>query len=277
MRDMTDAKTIQPDLGESSFTCPHCGAIAHQTWFSLYLQRCDKDNPPRPLRDDALDVLARNKDLDSDSKNALKEYSSKRLTGLPFEDKKQHSAYLDYQLDNVWSSRCYSCDEYAVWIGERLVYPDKPYEVAPNLEMPDDVKVDFLEASKIVHISARGAAALLRLGIQKLVKYLGEKGDNLNEDIGKLVQQKKITPGIQQALDVVRVVGNHAVHPGTIDFNDNKTVASNLFELVNVIVESTIATPKHIQDIYRNIVPEEARKAIEKRDAPKLVEKANES
>ena len=69
---------------------------------------------------------------------------------------------------------------------------------------------------------------------------------------------------------LVRVVGNNAVHPGVLDFNDNKTIAVNLFRLVNVIVEATIATPSHIQGIYEQVVPAGVRAAIEKRDAPRL-------
>jgi hypothetical protein len=99
----------------------------------------------------------------------------------------------------------------------------------------------------------------------------GGKGSNLNDDIGKLVEQRSIPGSIQQALDVVRVVGNNAVHPGVIDLRDNKAIASKLFGLVNVIVETTIAGPKHVKNIYESIVPEDARKAIEKRDAPKLL------
>ena len=52
---------------------------------------------------------------------------------------------------------------------------------------------------------------------------------------------------------------------------DNKAIASRLFGLVNVIVETTIAGPKHVKNIYESIVPESARKAIEKRDTPKLL------
>ena len=141
--------------------------------------------------------------------------------------------------------------------------------MTPNAEMPDRVKVDFLEAASIVDISARGAGALLRLCIQKIAVVLGETGENLNHDIGQLVEKRVITPAIQKALDVVRVVGNNAVHPGLTDFNDNKSMAVKLFGLVNVIVESTIAAPKHIQTMYESVVPETARAAIEKRDTPK--------
>ena len=82
--------------------------------------------------------------------------------------------------------------------------------------MPEDVRADFLEAASIVDASARGAAALLRLCIQKIVMALGGRGNNLNEDIGNLVEQRLIPQSIQQALDVVRVVGNNAVHPGVM-------------------------------------------------------------
>jgi hypothetical protein len=71
---------------------------------------------------------------------------------------------------------------------------------------------------------------------------------------------------------VVRVVGNSAVHPGQIDLRDDKTTATKLFGLVNVIVESQITQAKHIEEMYDNIVPETIKEQIEKRDAPKQLE-----
>ena len=73
---------------------------------------------------------------------------------------------------------------------------------------------------------------------------------------------------IQKALDVVRVIGNNAVHPGQVDLRDDKVTATELFKLVNLIVEAMIATPKHIEAMY-GALPEGALKAIEKRDADK--------
>jgi hypothetical protein len=29
---------VEPRLGAESFSCPHCNAIAHQEWFSLFLK-----------------------------------------------------------------------------------------------------------------------------------------------------------------------------------------------------------------------------------------------
>ena len=70
---------------------------------------------------------------------------------------------------------------------------------------------------------------------------------------------------IQKALDAVRVIGNEAVHPGTLDLKDDRDTAIKLFKLVNIIADQVISNPKHVEEVYGQI-PEAKRKAIEKRD-----------
>jgi DNA-binding protein len=97
-----------------------------------------------------------------------------------------------------------------------------------------------------------------------MMPFLGETGKDLNEDIGELVK-KGLDVEIQQAMDVLRVVGNNAVHPGQIDIKDNKSIAVRLFDLLNLIVERRISTPKKIAALFDEL-PETARKAIKDRD-----------
>jgi hypothetical protein len=130
--------------------------------------------------------------------------------------------------------------------------------------MPEEVLADFNEAREIVALSPRGAAALLRLCIQKICKNLGGEGKNINSDIGFLVG-KGLSVEVQRALDVVRVIGNNAVHPGELDLDDNVQIATSLFHLVNLIVDKMISEPKRISDLYKGL-PEGALSAIEKRD-----------
>lgn len=131
--------------------------------------------------------------------------------------------------------------------------------------MPEDIRRDYDEASAILGLSPRGAAALLRLAIQKLCKHLGQPGDNINSDIAALVANGLHTV-IQKALDTVRVIGNEAVHPGQIDLRDNSAVAESLFRLVNMIVEKTISEPKEVDALYA-LLPEGKRDGIVQRDA----------
>jgi hypothetical protein len=130
--------------------------------------------------------------------------------------------------------------------------------------MPDEIRTDYEEARGIAGASPRAAAALLRLAVQKLCKHLGERGENINQDIANLVK-KGLNVDIQRALDVVRVVGNNAVHPGQIDLNDTPQVCEQLFGLVNMIIERMIVEPKKLGDLFFAL-PESTLEAIQRRD-----------
>jgi Domain of unknown function (DUF4145) len=136
----------------------------------------------------------------------------------------------------------------------------------PNIDIPADVRTDYEEARTISSQSPRGAAALLRLCIQKLCKHLGENGENINDDVASLVR-KGLPPKVQKALDLVRVVGNNAVHPGQIDLSDSPEVANKLFGLVNIIADVMISQPKQVDELYNSVVPESQKEAIAKRDS----------
>lgn len=171
------------------------------------------------------------------------------------------------EFDNpLWVGTCHNCEKTTVWVEGNLSYPDFGIAPFPNDDMPEAVRKLYNEASIISSKSPRGAAALLRLGLQILCKELGEAGKNINTDIGKLVQNGLPTM-VQKALDSVRVIGNDAVHPGQIDTDDPETVAK-LFILTNLIVEYMITLPNQVDDIY-NGLPEEKLKGITDRDKKK--------
>lgn len=179
------------------------------------------------------------------------------------------SGAIGYQNNGLHIATCTHCQGRAVWfVDDGNSYMLWPFGIAnaslPHSDMPEDVKADYLEARNICQLSPRGAAALLRLAIQKLCKHLGGSGDNINDDIAVLVKSG-LPVQIQQALDVVRVTGNNAVHPGELLVGDNPEIVSALFGLINLIIENRIAEPKRISALY-SALPEGSRKAIEKRD-----------
>ncbi|MFH1940184.1 MAG: DUF4145 domain-containing protein [bacterium] len=168
--------------------------------------------------------------------------------------------------ENFQLCRCSHCGQFSIWISTKMIYPNIKTTPLPNLDLPKDIKADYEEARNIANDSPRGAAALLRLAIQKLCKHLGGKGKNINDDIAKLVKEG-LPIKIQQALDVVRVVGNNAVHPGQIDVKDNSQGVNSLFGLINFITEVMITQPKHIAQLYENVIPFSQQDAIKKRDS----------
>jgi len=168
------------------------------------------------------------------------------------------------RVHNFSVSSCARCAGVALWEGEQMIYPRASIVLPASEDMPAEVKKDYDEARAIFYESPRGAAALLRLAIQELAIELGEDGKNLNKAIGNLVQ-KGLPERIQKSLDIVRVIGNNAVHPGQIVIEDNPKVAMSLFKVTNLIVDNVITKSKEVEELYNNL-PEEAREQIAERD-----------
>lgn len=164
----------------------------------------------------------------------------------------------------LMSSLCAHCNQRSYWFDGRMMVPTESPVEPPHRDLPEPCRSDYEEARDIVSRSPRGAVALLRLCLQKLMPHLDEEGKNINDDIKSLVA-KGLSSVVQQSLDVCRVVGNNAVHPGELDINDTPEIAHQIFGMINFIVEERIARPKEIQALYAQL-PQRALDAIAKRD-----------
>ena len=162
--------------------------------------------------------------------------------------------------------RCGHCGEFSLWFDGRMFHPDLPGVPLPSRDLPVNIRSDYLEAASITDRSPRGAAALLRLCVQKLCVHLGESG-NLNDAIGNLVK-RGLPERVQQAMDIVRVTGNEAVHPGRLDLNDDRETAVTLFGLLNFIADRLITQEKTMDALFESL-PEGKKKQIRERDSRK--------
>lgn len=160
--------------------------------------------------------------------------------------------------------RCFSCEAISIYHRGRLVAPAAKIGPQPNPDMPSSVRKEYEEARTIASHSPRGAAALLRLGIQRLMMELGKPGKKLDNDIAALVADG-LDERIQKALDTVRVIGNNAVHPGQIDLDDRPEDVTALFQLVNMVVDELISKPSRLNSLYDSLPPG-ALEGIENRD-----------
>ena len=173
-----------------------------------------------------------------------------------------------YSGSPLVAAHCQTCNKETIFLDGRVVVP--AYSPAPQAveDMPEEIALDYEEARQIVSQSPRGAAALLRLAIQKLCPILGSTKNDINSAIGELVSAGKITPLIQKALDTVRVIGNESVHPGTIDLRDDVPTAISLFNLINFIIQKAVTEPKQIGELYQAL-PAAKLAGIAQRDASK--------
>lgn len=223
-----------PSIEKTAFTCPHCGVLAQMHWQHL-----------------------------------TQVYTSNITYNI-------HIAICEVcKNHNLWQRYGFSQNN-KPYIKEEMIYP-KISTIPPVDDMPEKIKEIYKEASNVLGDSPRAACALLRLALQELMiflknnyeEYKNLKGKNINEDIGKLVKSG-LSPKVQQALDIVRITGNNAVHSiEVLDTNDNSQIANKLFEMLNFIVQEMITRPNEINKLFNDNIPEKAKEAIKKRDESK--------
>lgn len=161
-------------------------------------------------------------------------------------------------------ARCINCGGKIIWVDSAYAYPEFPPEEA-NPDMPQSVLEIYNEAGLIFRKSPRAACALLRLAVERLCNELGETKNSLDENIASLVK-KGLSNDIIKQLDILRVVGNKAIHPGYIDLNvDNPVVAYQLMKVLNNIVQRLITEKKQTDFLYDKL-PEGIKEKIIERD-----------
>lgn len=144
------------------------------------------------------------------------------------------------------------------------MFPPKLVAPPAHVDLPEPALATYNEARAVLPASARASGALLRLCLQQLVAELGAVSGNLNTAVGELVAYG-LPPRIQQAMDSVRVIGNEAVHPGTIDVSEQPATVLAMFDLVNLIVETMITQPNAVNAIYEGL-PQSTLDQIDRRD-----------
>jgi predicted nucleic-acid-binding Zn-ribbon protein len=241
-----------PEHGNKKFQCPHCNTVASQEWFTA-------NNAGSTARD----IIHH---LYLNYRPSITDYAQEHIAsflkeiGRGFQDN-----FFDLVPKGFSVATCSSCGDFTLWVYKEIVYPKKTTLPPPNEDLNEDIKALYLEASSILVDSPKGATALLRLALQKLLEQVGKSGKNINNDIKSLVAEG-LSPKIQQALDLLRVIGNNAVHPGQINLDDNTEIAQKLFGILNFIAEELITKPKELENLYADLIPSDTQDHIKQRD-----------
>lgn len=189
-----------PEFGKSKFQCPHCNTLATQEWFNSY----NTSNTVTKIFNHIF----------SDYRQGVDSYVQKYISNFLKDTNRNFQQFFTKYVPEGFSlATCSSCESFTLWVNEKIVYPKKTTIPPPNNDLNEDIKSLYIEASTILIDSPKGFTALLRLALQKLLKQIGGSGENINKDIKDLVADN-LSPQVQKALDLLRVVGNNAVHPG---------------------------------------------------------------
>lgn len=229
---------VPPSVSLHAFNCPKCRAYAKVTWYQMGKTAFIVRNGP-PI---------------GGSRAATPMQENVTVTS-------------SYGVESgFYISTCSHCFKSLLWKDTEIAYPQVGLVGPPPAQdMPKDIAADYDEARSIADRSARGAAAILRLCLQKLCKALGQKGENINADIGSLVE-KGLAAEVQEALDTLRIAGNSAVHPGELDLRDTPETVVALMGLLNFVVEAMITEPNKRKALFSKM-PKGAKDAIAKRDS----------
>lgn len=243
---------MKPEYGHEKFQCPHCQTVATQRWFGV--------GNASKIANDILHHIY------MDYRTGVKDYYQTNLKSflknVEHDFKRSFTAFVPSGFS---IATCSACENFSVWVDKEITYPKLTSLPPPNNDLDYDIQELYVEASNILIESPKGATALLRLALQKLLKQVGKSGKNINADIKELVAEG-LSPKIQQALDLLRVIGNNAVHPGQINLDDNADIAHKLFGILNFIAEELITKPKELEGLYADLIPETTQEHIKDRD-----------
>lgn len=213
-----------PVLDERAFHCPHCKTYAHQIW--AIIGCAVRRTPSDILAAHFQQVFINQRDLEGVIKTSL----------------------------------CGYCRHICLWCNEKIVYPDVSIAPPPNDDLPKKALENYREASSVFFRSHRAAAALLRLAMEEIFNHVECKGNTLQEKIDYLIEHHKIPKEIAEAMDIVRIIGNEAVHPGTIDLQEKPETVTALFNLVNLVAERLITGPREIKKLHESLPDSKKRK-----------------
>lgn len=218
-------KNILPKFLRKSFNCPYCGVYSHQEWRELK----PKSTLEYSKADDA--VCSRWNACDSMNNPILR----------PEKD--------------IYVSWCEHCQKFSLWANAQLLIPAKSILPPPHSDTPLELAKLYVEAMQVYSISAKGAAAMIRLALHRLILQLGSKGNDLNDNIAVFLEQG-LPAQVMLALRSIRVIGEKAVLPGVIYAEENTNETAALFDVFNLIVEYIITRKKELVLLEQKLMPQ---------------------
>lgn len=122
-----------------------------------------------------------------------------------------------------------------------------PVETYQEVNVPAKVKDAFSSALKVYHIDGNVCMIALRRTLEIICKDNGAKGDTLKKKIIDLSQKGFFPKPIDEASDILRLLGNDAAHGDDINYNEQ--IIKEMINFTQIIIEYVYVIPYKIQNI----------------------------
>lgn len=235
---------------QHTFVCPKCRSASQHLRIPLYVRVRDQQNiGVEPFRDDFEYEMA----IDGIQKN-------------------------QEGFRPPWTATvCLGCRKGSVWRDGKRVFPARVPSIQPHEDMPPKARGLFEEAVAVKGLSPRASAALARASLESFLKehFSESKAYNLDERVAEA--GRHISAELWEALTVLRVVGNEALHDGKIEMQldgSDDAYIEPLLGAVNGLAEELISRPARTRALYEKLPDakrtgaEQTRDRIASRDNP---------
>ncbi|MGG3509835.1 DUF4145 domain-containing protein [Paenibacillus lautus] len=139
-------------------------------------------------------------------------------------------------------------------IEDKVIYPNKIITRSVPSEIPENYKIDFVQAWQILNISPKASAALSRRILQQILSEEFEINKyNLVQQIEEFINLPGVPSYLSNSIDAIRNIGNFAAHPlkstssgDVVDVEVGE--AEWTIEVIEALFDFTFVQPKRLQE-----------------------------
>ena len=122
------AQSLEPSFKLARFTCPSCNQLSDQAWFNTYANRINSpEGVPLRIQGADLERLSQNPQFSPEVRKQKVEYWTKVNNGEVFLDR-WAPVHSDLFVAGMELSVCHTCMKAALWLGGKMVYPQRDSE-----------------------------------------------------------------------------------------------------------------------------------------------------
>lgn len=230
-------------VGDRIIRCPRCRVPAQQVWTDLSVTFPDQEVQ------DFFDEAPEDQPLRNSLGRMIPEPSTWR------------------------SAHCQGCNQKTLWRNGVNVYPVLSTAPTPHALMDSGAKSLYEEAGRVLPLSRRAGAALVRAALEKQVKILdadAPPGARLDDRIPRL--SARVSTPLAELLDIARHVGNASLHGSEDelvylyleDSEEADDIAEMLFDAINDLVDELVARPAETKTLWDKL-PSGVKASIERK------------